>query len=119
MPTEIRRIIFEDAEVIGAIRGLFDRLSITLPRGTIIGLSFVDEGGGRADLVIADDDGQRQVLSVDREKLAAALILFCRSKKIPIPKDSTKIFKQLNGKLALVVARNVPPADLDRLSRET
>ncbi len=79
-----------------------------LPEGTV--LRFAIEPGPeiRADVVIARDDGGQDLrLMVHREELAAALIMYCIDRKIPMPVQSTKFLQLFGGSLGLVITKNV------------
>ena len=103
MPAEIRHVMFSDLEVVGAIKRLYMRLGEKLPPGNPIRMRFSDEGGGRVDLELATEDGQSSRLIVERDKLSAALVMFCKEKGIPLPAAATKIIKVFDGKVTFAI----------------
>lgn len=51
---------------------------------------------------------RQSALEIAGEKLLAALILFCHSKKIPLPARGAKALCVLNGRLAVLVQLPLP-----------
>jgi hypothetical protein len=91
VPLEYRQIVFASTEVLLAIREHRKRMRTPLPPGSITRFEIGREPAVGADLEIADDKtGSRQVIRVEGEALAAALILYCIDHKIPMPVDATK-----------------------------
>jgi hypothetical protein len=91
VPLEYRQIVFASTEVLVAIREHRKRMRTPLPTGSITRFEIGGEPAVGADVEIADDKtGSRQVIRVEGEALAAALILFCIDHKIPMPVDATK-----------------------------
>jgi hypothetical protein len=104
MPTELRHVLFRPAEVVQAIRQYHRRLGLTLPAGTVqsCGPEYADEGQEvRFRLTIIPDrvQGKRFVtgqtgtpeeMVIEGPALAAALILYCRDRHIPLPAGANK-----------------------------
>lgn len=106
MPTEIRHIIFQQDEVVRAIIDYHRRTGNQLPTGTIIKTSFEKEPTVRCGLHIGvDADNSRQIVWIEEQILAAALIFFCIQNRIPLPTKSTKILQVMNDQVALKVTR--------------
>ena len=91
MPLEYRQIVFTSTEVLLAIREHRKRMRTPLPPGSITRFEIGGEPAVGADLEIADDKTtSRQVIRVEGEALAAALILYCIDHRIPMPIDAAK-----------------------------
>ena len=101
MPTESRQIIFTDDEVIIAIQQLYQRSNQSLPKGRIENVVVHGEDGCSVDYDVIEESNFRDHVKVGSEKLAAALILFCKTRKIPIPATAKKKLSVANNQLAL------------------
>jgi hypothetical protein len=68
-------------------------------------------------LEIAPDNGEeKRTLTLERERLAAALIFLCMNRKIPLPLAAPKICRILWGRCALVMGLGVPPENFSKLA---
>jgi len=108
MPAEVRHVLFRPTEVVSAIADYYRRMQMPLPPGSVVRSAVEDENGAvRFTMVVSRDDGSaRQSVTLEGSQLAAALILFCRDHRVPLPSDSDKSLKKLDDWLALVVTRN-------------
>lgn len=107
MPREIRNIYFTAQELHRAMGEFIARSQAPLPTGTLDSLTF--EPGKDPALVIRrhelGSDLPRQ-LTFREAEVAAALILFCRNHKTPLPKECRKrLIKQDNG-AALIIEKS-------------
>lgn len=118
MPSELRHIIFRAVEVLGAVKEYRRRMQLPLISGSIIRFSIEDTPHHRAELVVMPDSGPPEVVTVfENEVLAAALILFCRDRKIPLPADGEKSLQKIGSNLAMIVSRNPKGEDLPEIAR--
>lgn len=104
MPTEIRNIIFTTNEVLFAVKDFRQRKKDPLPSGSVLDCVILEKPNIHAMIDTAcDPDGHKLTLTFESEELAAALILFCINRKIPLPADAIKILQLFDGELGLVV----------------
>lgn len=92
MPTEDRRIIFDNNEVYKAIYALCHQKQLKKPpAGQIndVSLDPKDTSKVIVNLINPQEKTQRD-LEYSRDFLAAALMLFCRGCGIPLPKGANK-----------------------------
>jgi hypothetical protein len=121
MPTEMRHLLFRPTEVVQAIRQYQRRLGLALPAGTVqsCGPEYYAEGQEvRFRLTIVPDhvQGKRVVarqtvtpeeMTIEGPALAAALILYCRDRHIPLPAGADKALQIFaGGQLCLVSTMN-------------
>lgn len=115
MPSEIRHILFQDAEVGKAVRFYRERTGTVLAPGDSNGYTVENVGPGQ-DIRFSMQVGigpQSQSVSASGSELAAALILYCRNQKIPLPAGAAKSLQCYGGKhLCLVVTRNSSGVEL-------
>jgi hypothetical protein len=105
VPLEYRQIVFAPTEVLLAIREHRKRLRNPLPPGSITRFEIGGEPTVGTELEITDDKtGDRQVIRIEGEALAAALILYCIDHKIPMPVDATKRIVPSEKGLALSIS---------------
>jgi hypothetical protein len=118
MPAEIRHIVFSNDEVLEAVRAFQQRERQPLIVGTVTRFDLV-ECKGEVQLtleVTAERSRERQRVTLERERLAAALISLCLGRKIPLPLAAPKVCRLLWGRAALVMGLNVPPEHFGKLA---
>jgi hypothetical protein len=106
MTKELRQIMFGPSEIITAITEYHKRRSLPLPRGTALRCFIAD--GLSATLYIQSDDSAITELSIDAENLAAALILYCINRKIPLPVEADKRLRKLTDETAALFLSKPP-----------
>lgn len=102
MVTEIRHVMFTNEEVTTAIRSYCIGAGRTLPAHPVF---VVDEGPRPYVRVTSQTDRNQPENSASfvGEALIAPLLLFCHSKKIPLPLLGAKGITTIGGKLTLIV----------------
>jgi len=108
MPTEERRILFSDEEVVTAVKALYQRAKESFPPGNVWNVAISEDNGCQIDCDVVDAKGRRDRVSVAGERLAAALILHCITHKIPLPAKAQKALVIVQGKLALSITLPSP-----------
>jgi hypothetical protein len=106
MPTEIRHIICNAAEVISALQLFYRTRQKPLPAGSVVSLTIQDDPLSAILEIESDKDGKRIRVQSGGEEMAAALILFCRESHIPLPADGQKVLQKFGDSLGLIVTRN-------------
>ena len=94
MPTEYRKLVFSNGELRQAVAEFSEANGLILPQDEIIKL---DLTGQRQHPVTyhyttGTQRGSTEV-SLSRDQLAAALIIYCRSLRIPVPRSAQKNVK--------------------------
>jgi hypothetical protein len=106
MPKEIRQISFTAGELVLAITDYHRRRNLPLPAGHVIRVQIVSDPDIRAALFVQNDLAGIVELGIGSEMLAAALILFCINRRIPLPAESDKRLQRLGDEeVALLVIR--------------
>jgi hypothetical protein len=106
MPTEIRHIICNSAEMISALQLFYRTRQKPLPAGSVVSLTIQDEPLSAILEIESDKDGKRVRFQSGGEEMAAALILFCRESHIPLPADGQKVLQKFGDSVGLIVTRN-------------
>ena len=119
MPSELRHLLFRPPEVVQAVKEYHRRLGTPLPVGTVMQCGPECEGAGgavRFRIVIEPDpaDGTpprpgeeaRQELVIEGPALAAALILHCRDRRIPLPANADKSLQRFGEQVCLIATIN-------------
>ena len=112
MPSELRHIVFRPAEVVEAVEEYLRRLGTPLPSGNVVDCGPVREDGfdGKVSFsitIVPDEplgearsrtiaEGRTEVV-IEGPALAAALILFCRSHRIPMPATADKSLQRIGS----------------------
>ena len=111
MPTELRHLLFRPSEVVAAIVQYQRHMGYPLPPGTILshGLEPGEpDGAVQYGMVVCPDtprpgEPPRRKVMVEGPALAAALILFCRERHIPLPAKAEKSLQRFGEQVGLVV----------------
>ena len=92
MPTEDRRILFDNEEVYKAIYGLCAQRQMKKPPSGILKEVTEDQKDQNKIYLVIENPQEETKSKPDysRDFLAASLLLFCRSLQIPIPKGARK-----------------------------
>jgi len=107
MPSEVRQLLFQSREIIVAVMEYCQRRGLALPLGTASRIVIVAGEPVHAVLDIATDLGQTVEIEVNAEMLAAALILYCINRKIPLPAEADKRLRRVqDDAVALVVVKH-------------
>ncbi len=112
MPAELRHILFRTTEVVSAVVLYQRHMGLPLPAGTILSCGLEPAEPGAAigfSLVIGLDkpkldEAPRRRVTVEGPALAAALILLCRERHVPLPAKADKSLQRFGDQLGLVVA---------------
>ena len=120
MPTELRHLLFRPAEVVQAVKEYRRRMGHSLPSGTIVSCGPECESSGeilRFRLTLEPDadagkthpkrgEGGRQEMVIQGPALAAALILYCRDRQIPLAASASKSLQLFGNQVCLVTTIN-------------
>lgn len=92
MPTEDRRIIFENDEIYKALYTLCHQKQLPLPKpGNLIGVVENEANPSQVFILIDNpQDTSQSKQEFSRDFLAAALMLYCQGLGIPLPKKAKK-----------------------------
>ena len=108
MPSEIRHIIFQEAEVGRALRTYRERTGTVVKAAEAATYTNERIGAGeelRFSMTVGSGPNS-QTLSAAGSELAAALILYCRGQRIPLPAGASKSLQRFGSQLCLVVTTN-------------
>lgn len=110
MPSELRHLLFRPSEVVQAVKEYYRRMRTATPTGLVVFCGPEARGAGatvRFRITVASNpvDGEampNQDVLVDTPVLAAALILFCHDKKIPLPAQADKSLQVFGDQVCLL-----------------
>lgn len=101
MPTELRQIVFENAELRKALSQHFVDQPDRLPPGTIEAVG-ISQDELEIELQLAGNSGATATAAlIPAEHVAAALIAYCRANTIPLPREAKKFLVVSGDNLAL------------------
>jgi hypothetical protein len=111
MITERRQIIFSNDALKDAVQLFRTAYPDRVPHGRIHRVWAV----GEPDLTVhaeIEPSGARRFLETrfGKPEMAAAVILYCRRHKIPLPRSADKFLEVESGCLSLVITRQFAPA---------
>ena len=108
MPIEVRHLIFDEAEVSAALLA-YDRRTRPQSRSmTLADLRLDDFPTMKCYLTLRTPDGGLDVVEFSATQLAAALILYCRQERIPLPARASKSVRILDRSVHLSLSLNAP-----------
>ncbi len=105
MPTEDRRILFNNEEVYKALYAMcFQKQMKAPPPGQVVNVAEDEENKGQIKVRIENPlDKTSADLEYTHDFMAAALMLFCRGCGIPLPKHAKKSVMISEGQITLRV----------------
>lgn len=106
MPTEIRRLVFSNAELVDALRAYSETSNEKLPDGKVRKCTVVDDKKTAVTLEIENRFTQEVYqVNLRHEFVGAALLGFCFNTGIPVPRDSEKSLQVSGDNIALTIVR--------------
>ena len=109
MAAELRHIIFSRQEVIEAVLQYMLRTGERTPQGVVTGMTVNSKAIIGIVLEITEDVSNKvHTLNVAGDKLTAALILFCKTTRIPLPYKGQKKLQMFGNNLSMIVSKNIP-----------
>lgn len=128
MPTELRHLLFRPDEVVQAVKEYRRRMGHALAPGTIVSCGPECGSSGeirRFRLTLAPDEKAapargrrgREELVIQGPVLAAALILFCRDRHIPLAANASKSLQLFGNQVCLVTTINPGRSEMVRPTR--
>lgn len=107
MPSELRRIIFSHGELRSALDDYFAGRQTPLPLGLITNVRM--EGSDQGIILVAmANDNDQAMITLAPEQVAAALLKYCRTSRIPVPKNASKSLAISGDTLALDIRSGEP-----------
>ncbi len=104
MPSEFRRIMFTNNELIEAIHDYNGISQDKLPPGTILTCTPISEADVAVRLEMVDQrSDETHAVELSPEVLGAALLRYCMKHRIPMPKSATKSIQRHGNKVSLNV----------------
>lgn len=110
MPSEVRIIVFTSQDVLQAITEFSKTLEPPLLRGNPTDIFVRKKREAVFAVVEIDRDGSGTVETVDLDAshLAAALIIYCRTAHIPLPRNAKKELDVLGDQIVLRLEVGTP-----------
>jgi hypothetical protein len=103
MPTERRRIIFSDDEVVDAALSYCRATGIAVPDAEIDERSVATDTDCSLVLTFAvASPDQRDEVEMGGDSVLNALVAFCRMQSIPLPKSAAKRLEAYDGAVSMV-----------------
>ena len=108
MPSEMRRLVFSNHEVSRAITEHHMIAGRKMPSGTVMSCDTMSERGVVVRLKLIEH-GSDELLTYElsTEEVAACLLRFCKSRRIPLPKDAVKTIQVRGDSVTLNIFINM------------
>ncbi|MEI8394821.1 MAG: hypothetical protein WCF85_08810 [Rhodospirillaceae bacterium] len=100
---EFRCIVFNEQEAITAVIERRRKQREALPIATIKGLVYQTDGEYTSILNLIDDYGKKIELPIPRAEMAAALVNYCLTRKIPMPMAAKKNIEVIGSDITLLM----------------
>jgi len=102
MPNEMRRLLFDDNEVLQAIMDMNTRSNNRFfPEGHISNVTIVEAPSPHVDIIVEVSHNKEDEGTIDTPTLGASLIGYCIRQKIPLPAKANKSLKVVKGQLVI------------------
>ena len=107
MPTEIRKVVFSEEEIVKAILSQNHHSRRKLPPGDIVKIKANGGSEPNLELTVFDPEAEKpKTINLGAPYLAAAMLRFCFENKIPIPRHADKSVEILGSSVALSISIN-------------
>lgn len=111
MPTEYRRVVFTNQELMQALMAYQSEADQPVPAGDIIAVNILESPASTVRITLLDTiEGATFTADFAASHIAAALIRFCIEHKVPIPKNSRKSLRLMADNIALDIVLREPGA---------
>lgn len=105
VPREIRKIIFDKQDMLEAMLNYAIRNDYELPRARVDGFAISQDPEGRFSLKFKFDDPTITMnITLNQDEIGAAMILYCKNQRIPLPRNANKSLVRHEDSLALQIA---------------
>lgn len=109
MPSERRRILFTDDEIVEAVISHCRATGIAVPHADVESLEIDRDSDCALTLTFAvASPDQSDQIHVDSDTLLAALVSYCRLAAIPLPRAIRKHLEPKDGCLSMVISTDRP-----------
>lgn len=105
MPKELRKLVFDDAELRAAAYDYCLRNNVNIPQSPIDEVIASDNDA--AVLVLRFSSGDLhdpKEVALSRDQVGAALIKYCSANKIPLPRSAQKILKVDGQEVSMMIS---------------
>ena len=104
MPSEMRKIVFSVEELQAALVNYALRTNKKLPNTTIDSILVEGKEGVTATIIfMRDGTEEAKTVGFTQNDIAAALILYCNSQQIPLPRDAKKLVTPIEDSVGMIV----------------
>ena len=107
MPKELRKLVFTTEEMKAAAFDYCLRNNVGIPQAPIKDLIITDSNDSFLTLCFSTTDlSDPGEVTLNRDKVGAALIKYCSANHIPMPREAKKMLAVDNGEVVLMVNLN-------------
>ncbi len=107
MPKELRKLVFTVEEIKAAAYDYCLRNGVPIPHVPIDDVIIKDSDHSFLTLCFSSSDASDpKRIALGRDKAGAAVIKYCSSNKIPIPRSAQKVLKVDNGEVVMMISLN-------------
>lgn len=106
MPLENRTLTFDSQELAEALTGHSAITKKPFPSGVVVSVHLEEEPKPVIKIAVQEYQIARKVhVAMEPEQMAAALIHYCRIKKVPLPRRSRKSLHVEDGQVLLKIVK--------------
>lgn len=105
MPKELRKLVFDEAELKAAAYDYCLRNNVNIPQSPVDEVIASDNDASVLVLRFSSDDlNAPKEVPLSRDQVGAALIKYCSTNKIPLPRAAQKILKVEGQEVSMMVS---------------
>lgn len=109
MPKELKKLVFSDVELKAAAFDYCLRANVKIPQSPIDDVAVSDNDDSLLVLKFSSDDPTNpKEVPLSRDQVGAALIKYCSTNDIPMPRAAQKILKVEGGAVVMMVSVHWP-----------
>ena len=119
MVAEVRYLAFSPKDTVSAVSQYLRQVRRPLPHGHVVEFE-AERSPPSLHLVIRPDGEERNhAIRLSSEALAAAMVLYCRYRKVPLPAKAAKVLSVSGDRFVLMVGVGLSDAEKKVLENHT
>ena len=119
MVSEVRYLAFSPKDTVNAVSHYLRQVRRPLPHGQVVEYEAERSPPGLHLVIRPDGEERNHAVRLSSEALAAAMVLYCRYRKVPLPAKASKVLSVSGDRFVLMVGVGLSEAEKKILQNHT
>ena len=119
MVAEVRYLAFSPKDVVNAVSHYLRQVRRPLPHGQVVEYEAERSPPGLHLVIRPDGEERNHAVRLSSEALAAAMVLYCRYRKVPLPAKAAKVLSVSGDRFILMVGIGLTDGEKKILENHT